>query len=145
MGRANPVSNFTCNKSEMRELVDALRSGDYAQGRGVLRKADDRFCCLGVYCDLRVKRNLGKWSFDDAADNYRYVDEGGFTSGSGLTPMASNHLGAEGAFPAGTIAKEDDPLFEDIYLGSTTAIKMNDSGYHFGQIAHALEELYLTD
>ena len=31
--------------------VAALRSGKYEQGRGVMRKGD-RFCCLGVACDL---------------------------------------------------------------------------------------------
>lgn len=31
--------------------VKALRSGDYQQGEGVLRSGD-RFCCLGVLCDL---------------------------------------------------------------------------------------------
>jgi len=33
--------------------VDALRSGDYEQGRGTLRRGD-RFCCLGVLTDLAV-------------------------------------------------------------------------------------------
>ena len=31
--------------------VAALRSGKYQQGRGVLRNGD-KFCCLGVACDL---------------------------------------------------------------------------------------------
>ena len=31
--------------------VAALRSGKYQQGRDVLRKGD-KFCCLGVACDL---------------------------------------------------------------------------------------------
>lgn len=33
------------------EWLAALRSGEYKQGRGVL-KEDGRFCCLGVLCDL---------------------------------------------------------------------------------------------
>lgn len=32
--------------------VVALRSGEYVQGRALLRSADDRFCCLGVACEL---------------------------------------------------------------------------------------------
>lgn len=31
--------------------LEALRSGEYKQGRAYLRK-DDKFCCLGVLCDL---------------------------------------------------------------------------------------------
>ena len=32
--------------------VEALRSGKYKQGRGVLRSLNDEFCCLGVLCDV---------------------------------------------------------------------------------------------
>lgn len=35
--------------------LDALRSGEYKQGRGELRTADDEFCCLGVLCDIHSK------------------------------------------------------------------------------------------
>lgn len=34
--------------------VAALRSGEYAQGRGSLRDGN-QYCCLGVLCDLAVK------------------------------------------------------------------------------------------
>lgn len=30
--------------------VTALRSGDYLQARGALRKGKDGYCCLGVLC-----------------------------------------------------------------------------------------------
>lgn len=43
--------------------VEALRSGEYEQGRGAL-KSGDRFCCLGVLCDLFVKDGLGTWGQD---------------------------------------------------------------------------------
>lgn len=43
------------------ELVAALRSGEYAQGSGFLRTRDNKFCCLGVLCDLLAKRGLGQW------------------------------------------------------------------------------------
>lgn len=33
------------------ELIAALRSGKYKQGTGRLRQ-DDRYCCLGVACDI---------------------------------------------------------------------------------------------
>lgn len=32
--------------------ADALDSGDYEQGIGMLRSDDNKFCCLGVLCDL---------------------------------------------------------------------------------------------
>lgn len=30
----------------------ALRSGKYKQGEGLLRSANDEYCCLGVLCDV---------------------------------------------------------------------------------------------
>lgn len=45
-------------KAEVKKLwVDALRSGDYKQVEGALRK-DDQFCCLGVLCDVAVKNGV---------------------------------------------------------------------------------------
>lgn len=32
--------------------VEALRSGKYLQGKHSLRTVDDKFCCLGVFCDV---------------------------------------------------------------------------------------------
>jgi hypothetical protein len=37
------------------QWVDKLRNGGYAQGLGVLRSEDDKFCCLGVLCELAVE------------------------------------------------------------------------------------------
>ena len=50
----------TCTQEELRDAIPliekvwipALRSGDYKQGKGRLRDSKDRFCCLGVACDL---------------------------------------------------------------------------------------------
>lgn len=32
--------------------VTALKSGTYQQGMDVLRTPDDKYCCLGVLCDI---------------------------------------------------------------------------------------------
>lgn len=34
------------------KLVEALRSGEYQQRKGLLRDIDDRYCCLGVLYDV---------------------------------------------------------------------------------------------
>lgn len=34
--------------------ANALRSGDYKQGRGQLRTEQNKFCCLGVLCNLHA-------------------------------------------------------------------------------------------
>lgn len=48
--------------SDIKKLwIAALLSGEYTQGRKVLRGADDTYCCLGVLCDLHRKAVGGKW------------------------------------------------------------------------------------
>lgn len=41
--------------------LEALRSGDYTQGKGYLHTEQDEyaeFCCLGVLCDVAIKSGL---------------------------------------------------------------------------------------
>lgn len=40
--------------------LKALRSGEYIQGNGFLKEGD-KFCSLGVLCDLAAKEGVGKW------------------------------------------------------------------------------------
>lgn len=43
-------------RSEVKNAwVDALRSGEYQQGKGKLRDHENRYCCLGVLADLAIK------------------------------------------------------------------------------------------
>lgn len=65
------------NQDIKQRWIDALRSGQYQQGTGCLRDAQDRFCCLGVLCDLYVKENAEPGSEDDweqgsEGDDYDY-------------------------------------------------------------------------
>lgn len=46
------------NKEIAKIWVDALRSGKYEQGKYKLRTEDDKFCCLGVLCDLAEKQGI---------------------------------------------------------------------------------------
>ncbi len=47
--------------SVISQWTAVLRSGEYQQGAGLLRKGDE-FCCLGVLCDLAVKAGVGEWA-----------------------------------------------------------------------------------
>ena len=54
------------NKEVKEKWLEALRSGEYKQGRGALRNKDDEYCCLGVLCDV-VKGSDGvqmSWADD---------------------------------------------------------------------------------
>ena len=42
------------------QWLTALRSGDYQQGRGHLRRGD-QYCCLGVLCNLYGKAVGAEW------------------------------------------------------------------------------------
>lgn len=53
---------------KMLELVAALRSGKYKQGRNQLRYGD-KFCCLGVACDIS---GLSEWT---KGDSYKYLGD----------------------------------------------------------------------
>jgi hypothetical protein len=56
-------------KSVADEWVKALRSGEYKQGRAQLRSKKDKFCCLGVLCDVYVKETKkGRWIVDEDGD-----------------------------------------------------------------------------
>lgn len=48
------------NQEIKEKWVKALRSGKYKQGGGFLRKGD-RFCCLGVLCDVVDPEGWGEW------------------------------------------------------------------------------------
>ncbi len=54
--------------------IAALRSGEYRQGKGVLRR-NNSFCCLGVLCELARKENIVKGSISIGSDLYRYNDQ----------------------------------------------------------------------
>lgn len=55
----------TPNRENIRKWVDALRSGEFEQGRSRLRHNDrdrDRYCCLGVACEVyRRETGNGEW------------------------------------------------------------------------------------
>ena len=66
------------NPELKKKWLAALRSGDYTQDTGRLKK-DNGFCCLGVLCDIS---GLGQWiphpslpdEYDDGSDqNQRRV------------------------------------------------------------------------
>lgn len=101
--------------------VTALRSGDYNQGYHVLRQGN-RYCCLGVLCDLHSKAHPGNrytWRQpSDCAPNYFYDDH------------EYEHLPGKVQYWAGI----------DCYGEVITLAQLNDEGHTFAQIAQHIEE-----
>ena len=62
--------------------LTALRSGDYQQGKSLLHyqvlhyedRCEDRFCCLGVLCDLYAKDTGNTWDSDGWVCNMHGLD-----------------------------------------------------------------------
>ena len=49
-----PLKTYPMKPEIKKQWVQALRSGEYKQGRGQLKQGAT-FCCLGVLCDLAVQ------------------------------------------------------------------------------------------
>lgn len=45
------------NRKIAKLWIEALRSGQYQQGEGTLRDRDNKFCCLGVLCNLHAQEH----------------------------------------------------------------------------------------
>ena len=64
-------------KNVLKLWVAALRSGKYKKCKGELRKGN-KFCVLGVLCDLHRKhgpiKDRAKWAKEDGGNSYSYGD-----------------------------------------------------------------------
>lgn len=115
------------NQEIKEKWVDALRSGNYKQGKSKLRNADNTFCCLGVLCDVV---NPKPWQqYSDNSWSYQ----------SNVEILPSDLYLAAGITCTGDLKKL-------VHVGSTTYLtlaQMNDSGnFSFQQIADIIEEQF---
>jgi len=65
------------DKKWKNKWITALKSGEYQQGRGALRTLEDKFCCLGVLCDLYGKEKGVNWELRKNKIKYIFLDESG--------------------------------------------------------------------
>lgn len=89
-------------KQRRLNLIEALESGEYKQAKSALR-VEDKFCCLGVACDLhrKAKDNSEKYSWDDikhSTGTALYLNEE-----SGLPDEVSNWYAFRGRLPGDAI------------------------------------------
>lgn len=62
------------HKERIQKWVNALRSGNYKQGTKVLKTQDNKFCCLGVACDIYSKETgEGEWRLP-SDESYQYEE-----------------------------------------------------------------------
>lgn len=117
--------------------LEALRSGRYTQGKNVLRTYDDRYCCLGVLCDLHSKATGTKW---DKNSQFCYEYE----EAEGVLP----HSVVSWAELDGDLLYYDDPDTEFCTVAVTIGQEshrrddlalLNDRGESFEMIADLIE------
>ena len=113
-----PLSTTTSPLDAMKpeikaQWLAALRSGDYQQGKSLLHY-EDRFCCLGVLCDLYAKDTGNTWESDGLA----YTMHG---SDQMLPPQAQEWAGLG--------------VFNPMDLAGR-----NDNGATFEELAEVIEE-----
>lgn len=115
------------NKENIRRWVEALRSGNYKQGKGYLQVVDEfsvSYCCLGVACDIS---GLGKWEHE--LDSHSYLGEEAV-----LPSHVRRWLGLDEDNPA--VKTLDDDWYGLAYLNDR-------GGYTFNDIADAIERTWL--
>lgn len=142
------------NMENMQKLVDALRSGEYEQVSGTLRKLSG-YCCLGVACDIS---GLGAWEANDkavpdalgnyVADSYVIRDELGIQIDADhavLPRVVAQWLDIElsGQFqyfpPDERYTFNLNPEEYERDLSSVCSLsELNDNGFTFEQIADIL-------
>lgn len=116
----------TPNKNNIRRWVEALRSGEYKQGKHALHPKDT-FCCLGVACDIS---GLGSWT-DGAYDH-----KGGICGSNSTLPyFVRDWLGIDSVNP--------ELQFPRSYLTASEA--NDDKRRSFDDIASAIERTFLSE
>lgn len=75
------TTKFSPNRELVSNWIDALLSGEYKQGIGCLRAANNSYCCLGVLTEVAAKMGMidGEWEEGHTADmpeGYVYNEEG---------------------------------------------------------------------
>jgi len=122
--------------------LDALRSGDYEQGIDALRRTNgtDRFCCLGVLCDLyQGATGKGEWQgpHSDDEGTYRFIfvtpnDESRKVLPDDVIDWAD--LGVpQGALISPNALRDDKSAHYNL-------ASLNDSNYSFSEIADVIEQ-----
>lgn len=125
------------NKEHMRQWIAALRSGEYPQARGTLKKVLSgggfAYCCLGVVCELAIKDGVPvrvTRHVDDYEVFYRFDGLHAL-----LPPQVAQWLGTD-SNPGVNIAP--------IGAHYSDCVSTNDRLlWDFGKIADALERTYL--
>jgi hypothetical protein len=128
--------------------ISSLRSGKYKQARGFLRDEENKFCCLGVLCQMYIEETgKAEWKFNDdkKADamsfyQVKFLDDNWVQETQLLPPQVMQWAGLKSADP--TFLSEKQAALRDtehLIEGPMELSDANDSGESFIDIADRLE------
>lgn len=124
------------NKEIKARWIEALRSGNYEQGRYNLRRRDE-FCCLGVLCDI-VKDDVNyNWlpAQDDFGTIYKFAE-----SDEILPELVAIHAGLKDCSPKVQVTVK---CGNEEAIESQPLADLNDSWeYSFERLADLIEEQF---
>lgn len=127
------------NKEIKKEWIAALKSGEYEQGTGLLHYEQDdeiKYCCLGVLCDLAVKKGIIK---PPGTVKYNFSDQTAYYYGTGEHKIVSV-LPTEVANWAEIT--QDGHFYENHGEVIKSLATINDDGANFEEIAKIIEEKF---
>lgn len=125
------------NRKRIREWVNALRSGEYEQTTGGLKR-EDAYCCLGVACELSKLDQFNVYG--------EYLGYGGtlpvqvvdYLGVPGTNPVVPREIAKQYAPDASNSLERSEGQERFISLAS-----LNDYGATFLQIADIIEAMWL--
>lgn len=109
-----------------KEWLEALRSGEYQQGKNMLRNDDDTFCCLGVLCDIYSKKENIPWENETDEERKFFTIEGE----GGVLSLSVSKWAGFGTYSSTLLLSDGHSL-----------VGLNDvEDYTFAQIADVIEK-----
>lgn len=141
------------NRDIAQRWVDALRSGDYEQGKERLaRKGEDgktKFCCLGVLCEIALADGIvERKSYDIERSDYYYraVGNPNDESCTSLPHDVREWAGLGWRSGADPLITSEVYTDDDSDEHPASFVELNDSaGYTFAQIADIIERDHLQE
>ena len=112
-------------REHRQDWIKALRSGDYKQTKGRLRRGDS-FCCLGVACEISGR---GVWQQRTRNGSLTYIY---IFDNEALPREVANYYGIRDVYATfwiGTVDRKNNSLSN-----------LNDKGATFDEIADIIEE-----
>jgi len=116
-----------------KQWVDKLRSGEYPQAKGVLRKSDGGFCCLGVLCELAVEQKVIEPPTLHGSSYFYQDDKSDDAYDAWLPPTVRKWAGLQ----TDEVRLAEYRVVNEVAINTLSA--MNDRGLTFTEIADFIE------